>query len=463
MARIRRVAALASVAALAAAAFVTGPAQADSPEVFSGSAAGSALDLSVLGKQATFGVSAAQANSTGAAKARGIGQATTTVETIDAAVGTFNSDKVAEVGPGDAPVNNEKSCKAPELDLPDFIAVGLVCADADAASVPSPSASAEGSVAELALNTEVVIEQLGDVDTQIGDTLATVLDPVCATLAEACPATTTVKDLVQSVLETQTLSVELGKSTSAVTTTKETVTSNATAAGAVIKILPLPQVNGLPSTEPVVTITVGDAKATASYDRSTGKSTPTVDPALVRIEFNSVLTDALDLKEIVIKPADLLGLNDLLASLPAETKPVVSSCDGGRAVCILEGTPLESRIYLATGSAKNNDDGSATAVADAVRLDLLMGLTQLIADSPAAALAGDPSAPGVHLALAHAEAGVGGRPMQVTVTEQPEERPRGEVPLELPRTGGMSVVPFLGTGLLGLAYVLRRATAKATR
>ncbi|HVF75327.1 MAG TPA: hypothetical protein VM938_09780 [Acidimicrobiales bacterium] len=454
MARIRRIAAVLGVAALAGA-VATGPAQADSPEVFSGSAAGSALDLSVLGKQATFGVSAAQANSTGAAKARGIGQATTTVAAIDSVVGTYGSDKTATATAGTSETK-AKSCQPADLaeELPDFINVGLVCSAAAASGKDgAPSASAEGSVAEASLDAELVVQQL-PVDTGvIGGTLAGVLDPVCATLATACPATTTVKDLVESVLKTQTLDIALGKSTSSVTTAAGTVTSNATAAGAVIKILPLPQVDGLPATEPVVTITIGEATATAVYDRTTGKATPTVDPALVRIEFNTTLTDSLDLTEIVLKPTDLLKLNDIIGSLPAQSKPVVNVCDDGRAVCILENTPLESRIYLATGSAKVNEDGSATAVADAVRVDLLMGLTEL--------LGGESDSPGVRLALAHAEAGVGGKPAQVD--EVPEELPRGDAPVELPRTGGLPMVPFLGAGLLSLAVVLRRATAKATR
>jgi len=467
MARIRRVAVLVGVAALAGA-VITGPAQADSPEVFSGSAAGSALDLSVLGKQATFGVSAAQANSTGAAKARGIGQATTTVEAIDAEVGTYGSDKTATAAAGTSETK-AKSCQTPTLlpeDIPEFINVGLVCSAAAASGKDgAPSASAEGSVAEASLDAELVVADLPADTGDIGGTLAGVLDPVCALLEQSCPATTTVKDLVESVLKTQTLDIELGKSTSSVTTTAGTVTSNATAAGAVIKILPLPQVNGLPATEPVVTITIGDAKATATYDRSTGKATPSVDPALVRIEFNSALTDSLELTEIVLRPSDLLNLNDVLGNLPTESQPAIRSCDDGRAICILDG-PLESRIYLASGSAKVNDDGSATAVADAVRVDLLMGLTELLADNGGGELVGDASAPGVRLALAHAEAAVGGQPLQVTPTteaEPPAELPRGEVPVELPRTGGLPVVPFLGSGLLGLAFLLRRATAKATR
>lgn len=474
MARIRRLAALVGAVALSGA-FVTGPARADSPEVYSGSAAGTALDLSVLGKQATFGTSSAHVNSAGVAKSKGGGLLTTTVPEADAVLGAHSAVQEADAAQGQT-VTKPRACAQPAIALPEFINIGLVCSSAAAANVDHPSANAEGSVAEADVHLESVVKLIEDtapVELPIGSTLATVLDPLCATVAAACPATTTVNDLVESVLKTQTLDIELGKSTSSVSTGPGTVTSEATAAGAIVKILPLPQVNGLPSTEPVVTITVGDARAKATYDRSTGKATPTVDPALVRIEFNTALTDTIPALAdgIVINPFDLLGVNDLIKSLPNEADPVVTVCDDDRAICILEGTPLESRIYLASGSAKVNADGSATAVADAVRLELLMGITEFVGEQSSEAGGVLDSLgvadPGVHLALAHAEAAVGGKQATVTIQKQPNEPPlelpRGEVPLELPRTGGFPVLPAAGAALLSLAVLLRRAVAQATR
>lgn len=490
MARIRRLAALVGATALAGA-FVTGPAQADSPEVFSGSAAGTALDLSILGKQAAFGVSNAKVNSAGVATASGAGQLTTTVKEVDAVLGGTSAQQTADAAAGKT-VTLDRKCVTPNIPSPlvSVINVGIVCSSASADNTNQPSASAEGSVAEADVHAETVVKTIEDtapVDLPIGSTLAGVLNTVCSTASTACPATTTVNDLVESILHTKTLDVEVGKSTSSVKTGPSSVTSEATAAGAVVKILPLPQVNGVASSEPVVTITVGSAKVSTTYDRSTGKAAATSDPALVRIKFNSVLTDSIKLPatvpagtplstfpEVVVSPQTLLTLGETLEGVTntggTEVVDLVSVCDNGRAVCILPGSPLESRVYLASGATTVNPDGSATAVADAVRLDLLMGISDYIADNGGATVVNTLGIkdPGVHLALAHAESAVGGKQAQVTppenTTKKVQELPRqGEPPLELPRTGGFPVMPVLGAGMLSLAVLFRRAAAKATR
>ena len=73
MARIRTSAALAG-SFLVLGAFVAGPARADAPEVYLGNAAGRALDVSILGQHATFGVATAKVASDLTAKADGAGQ-----------------------------------------------------------------------------------------------------------------------------------------------------------------------------------------------------------------------------------------------------------------------------------------------------------------------------------------------------------------------------------------------------
>lgn len=474
MARIRRLAALVGAVALSGA-FVTGPARADSPEVYSGSAAGTALDLALLGKQATFGVSAARANSTGVATARGAGWLSTTVKPLDDIVGAYQSNRLADAATANPDVKG-RECVAPNLPapitLPAFVNLGLVCGSAEASNQDgAQNAKAEGSIAELAVNAETQVPQAVS-DLAIGDKLAGVLQPVCDALKTVnsnvgCDAQTTVDDLVTSILETKTLDVKVGTSNSSVTTTASTVTAHGDAAGAVIKILPLPQVDGLASTEPVVTITVGSAKATATYDRSTGKATPEADPAIVRIKFNTVLTDSLQVPEIAIAPQTLVELgktvNDALTGVnPALATTLITVCEDGAAVCILNGTPLASKIWFAGKSTKTNPDGSVSAKATAVRAELLTGLPELTG--------GIATGPGVVLGLAQAEAHVGGKPAEVTIQKQRDpgpqqvgELPRGEVPLELPRTGGFPILPVAGAGMLSLAVLLRRAVAKATR
>ncbi|HEX2038870.1 MAG TPA: hypothetical protein VHF47_03945 [Acidimicrobiales bacterium] len=498
MARIRRLAAVVGVAALAGS-LVGGPARADSPEVFQGSAAGTALDLAILGKQVTLGASAAKADSAGNVEAKGTGILSSTVPAVDNALNLKSTQKVATAANGSSDVK-PKSCGT-GIAVLDAVSLGLACSAAAAKSGPAPAATGEGSVVEAGVDASTVIETLietvesttrqqvpVDVEQQlltIGNTVAGLLDPVCAatrsTNSTVCDAQTTVKDLLHSVLKTKTLEVGVGSTTSSVDTTAATVTSKASASGAVVKLLPLPQVNGLPSTEPVVTITVGEANASATYDRAKGGATGTADPAIVRISFNTVLTDSLQrqlgqqldallpdgvtLTDIVIKPSTLLDVQKVIGSgVPTLIEP----CEGGKAICILRGTPLESKIWLASSNVKTNPDGSVVATADAVRMELATGvrfdeLLNTVNGATNLGLKG----PGVRLALAGVEAGVGGRPAQVTPppttpTFTPEQS-RTLPPAELPRTGGTPWVPMIGATALALAVIGRRAAAKATR
>src|SRR5207302_5585024 len=164
----------------------------------------------------------------------------------------------------------------------------------------------------------------------IGKALSQLLAPLTGTPLD--PVATTVKDLVNSVLNTQTLSVQLGTSSANVSTAAGVVTSTSTAAGAVVKILPAPVVNGVPSTDPLATIEVSSAKASAVYDRTKGTSAPSFDAALVRVHLNTAL-----------QVADF--------SIPA-----------GQTQNILAGTPFESTITVANGSTVTNADGSVGAI-----------------------------------------------------------------------------------------------------
>jgi hypothetical protein len=540
MARIRRLAVLAGAAALTGA-FVAGPAQADAPEVFSGSAAGTVLDLSVRGTQATFGSSEATVNSAGVARSKASGMVlpvsvsaggtTTGGTTVPAVtVGGAVSERSAEAPPGERVVR-DRACATPaELeDVAELLGLGLVCGSARADNTDEPSASAEGSIAELEVSVTQVVSKVEEVLAQngqalpIGDTLAGLLGEVCEAAGAGgaegrpaedavCDATTTVKELVETVLKTQVVDVELGKSTSSVSAGSSSVTSEATAAGGTIKILPSPQVDGLVATEPLVTISVADGRAKTVYNRGEGAATAEVDPAIVRIKLNQGLIDQLPEKvtipdqpdpqnptkprtrdvevrgaledEIIVGPQTLANLMTVFDALDAAgvEKPV-DWCDQTvkDSVCILPGTPLESRVWFAGARTQVNPDGSAEAEANAVRVELLVGTAARLpaGTATAASLLTDPA---VHLALAHAEAAVGGREAQTTppttacTDGQPgceKDRSGGgggdsggpgdhEPPLELPRTG-LPFVPMLGAAGLSLGVLFRRALVKASR
>src|SRR5687767_14794241 len=159
MARIRRLAAVVGAAALAGA-IVGAPARADSPEVFQGSAAGTALDLAILGKQVTLGASGAKADSTGNAEARGAGILTSTDATVDGALGLQSTEKVATAANGSTDEKAKTCGRSISLEGLDALSIGLACSAAKAVSGTAPSATGEGSVAEAGVDASSVIQHL---------------------------------------------------------------------------------------------------------------------------------------------------------------------------------------------------------------------------------------------------------------------------------------------------------------
>lgn len=425
MGNIRRLTVVAGCCALVGV-LVAGPATAASPEVYAGSAEARALDLTILGQKATLGATKATAESTLKASAEGTGQLVPVVPaspTVKAAV---------EGGGADVKPNTCGPLSAPAA-LSSVLTLGVACAGASASVVAqNPVSSSEASVASLGVSANTVLS----------GPLAPITGPVQSGLAQLLgsipggtpidPVVTTLEDLVVNVLKTPTLDVSAGKSTSAVTTAAGTVTSESTAAAVIIKLLPLPQVNGAPTLEPAATITVGKASATATYDRTKGTSTAKFQPALVSIKFNTALTASI--------PALANGI-EIAPNVVAPASPLAGPCaDDATATCILVGTALESRIKVANGTTTSTAN-SASAVADGVRLELLKGVNG-----------------GVILNLARAQAAVGGT---LAVVDSPAvEAPRVD---ELPRTGGTPMIPLAGAGVLGLAVLVRRAVARAAR
>src|SRR5439155_25519222 len=128
------------------------------------------------------------------------------------------------------------TCATPDLPapIPTVLNVGVACSSASASVVNgNPVAASTASVANVAASANTILQQLNAVTTPIGSTLDGLLDSVCTNLQPTCTATTTVSDLVTSVLNTQTLDVAVGPSSSSVTTEASKVTSVGQAAGAV--------------------------------------------------------------------------------------------------------------------------------------------------------------------------------------------------------------------------------------
>lgn len=460
--RVVRKAGAAAIAAVALGSIVAGPALAapstevKSPESFLGSASGGALILSIGPNKISAGVSSAFADSALKAVAESSGLLGLPV------VGGENAGKVEVIGSGANSTGEKCVTPAALQNLAGIVSLGAGCSSSLAeVTAAGPHALATGTVAKLGVDGASAVRTVDSVlaslpvGITVTDTLDTVLgtaSPILQQVNDALPVdlalNDTVNELVTALLNVKTLDVKLGASKSEVTVDGDTVTSVATSEAGQIDILPLGAPSVLPSgiveLKPVVSIIIGSAKATAVYNRSTGVSTPSFDPAIVTVKINTPTTDAL---------SDLLGVVDTrsivvapdLSVIPAIAGLAAPCADAPNEMCVLPGTPLETRIALASGRTFTNADGSVGAVADAVKIHALKNIGTLVS-----ALEG-----GIKLELAHAEAGVGGKPAELVTLTVPD------LPRELPRTGGTPWIPIAAVAALTAAIAGRKVLRRS--
>jgi hypothetical protein len=437
MRSIRRVGALA-VAGVLLSAVATGTAGADTPASYTGSASGYALRLSGLGETFTAGGSEAKAASDGTGAATGTGDSLVSENVVTA------TNPPGETKP--------EACATslPPAPLDAVLALGLACGSASATGAGLASTStATGKVAGLDVNVQNVISEL-PIEIPVGETVGGVLTEVCTgvtgtPLEPLCAVTATVDGALVSLTSTQTLAAEIGSSTSGVTVNGNAVTSKSEGQAATIKILPNPVLQGVQLSEPLVTISVAQARAQVLCDLTSGNATPSYDPAIVRVKLAgpiaALLGDVANPLPIVTIPANPLINGQLEPVLDFESGEF--SVTPGTTVVLFPGLPIQTTIVVGGGSSKVNPDRSASATADGVRI-------------AAAELAPAPLAGGLLLNLAHAEAA--GACVAATVTPA---TPVVETPRELPRTGGTPWLPLAGVAALAVAVVTRRAIARS--
>src|SRR4051794_33763577 len=150
--KIGRIGAGAAAVALAGM-VVAGPASADTPEVYVGSATGTALNLSVLGQPLTFGTSKVSISSQPTAIADAAGQAAPVA-------GAQQHSEASTAAPTDTKAN---SCQTPSVPDPvkQILDIGLVCSSTSASTAGNnPTATGSGSVATLAMGANTVLQQI---------------------------------------------------------------------------------------------------------------------------------------------------------------------------------------------------------------------------------------------------------------------------------------------------------------
>jgi hypothetical protein len=454
MRSIRRVGVLAAAGILLTTA-ATGSAGAQTAASYTGSASGYALKLALGSQNLTAGSSAAKAASDGTGEATGAGvlspaQASTTA--------------TAKNPPGETKpeVCGDSALNAIETALRDIVKLGLGCGSAAATGTGAASvASATGKVAAADVNVAPITGALPVTPNLVAgvDQLTTTVAGICAALPAATPlpgvctsANSTVDAVVDSITATGLLGLEAGTSTSDVAVSGTSVTTESTASGAIIRIVPTPNLDGVPIGEPLATITVSRANAKVVCDLNSGNATPSFDPAIVRVALGGPLKTLIPITVPDALQAITIPANPVIAPI---VDPTISYQNGtltvtpGSTVTILPGTPLETEIVVGAGSSKVNPDRSATAAADGVKIHALKNIGTAVA----------PLAGGLLVNLAHAE--VAGACVAATAAQAPPAAPV-DTPRELPRTGGDTPwLPIAAVAGLAIAIVTRRVTARS--
>jgi len=392
------------------------------PESYIATAAARGLDLSVFGTHVTIGQSSAVINSSPSAKASGAGVALVS--------GTVSNSEVAGADASAAP---PKACVL-NLPIANLLTAEVACGESKVAITGgAPSAFGSGAVAGVdlaALNLlDPVISLLQSLLNQllpvVDQTLGTVLNnlpavsgilgPLAGSLglgqtSTVAPVTGLVNGLLQGVQRaTGLVDIKLGASTAQAVTTANAVTATANASGAQIDLLPGLTLGG----SPLLSIIVGQAKSMSTFDRSTAKSTPSFDAAIVRVRLGLPL------------------LGGTVTDIPVQL---------GAPLTLLAGTPLETTISLGAGRTVTDPvSGAVASYADGVSIQLLKGVNG-----------------GIGLELAHAETGAGGQTR--LVSQQQVVTP---VVPALAKTGNDPWVPMAGAGLLLVALGIRRRVTAA--
>lgn len=285
-----------------------------------------------------------------------------------------------------------------------------------------PTTINSGRVGEVRLNFDVagIVPEVEEVKDLLIDQLQGILDQAPE------PIKTALNQVADTVDAGQALQIKLGPADSSIVTEGNNVTVKSFAAGAVIGVAGLPDINAngqpIPGTsiateDGLLIIEIGPSRSEASVDSLTGKATSSASAAVV-----------------VVKVRDITKVEPSYIEIPVSV---------GQSVTLLEGTPAESTISVSNAVTENSDN-SARAAADAVSLHLLKGVQG-----------------GVKLSAARTAAAAQGAPNVLPkppVQPEPEvQKPEEKPPTSLPLTGGTAM-----TGL-GLALLFGAAGALVVR
>jgi hypothetical protein len=245
------------------------------------------------------------------------------------------------------------------------------------------------------------------------DALAPILDKTPDAVHDAVD---NVVDLVTGLAETEAVAIDLGPSSSAVTSKNGVITVDSASAGALIGLVGIPEA-GLDGTaisatsDPLknglIIIEVGTSRSSASLNKDTAAATGAASAAIVTVKVRDITKPEPTYVEVSVAPDET--------------------------VTVLNDTPAETTISAASSTVEENGN-SARSSADAVRIHALKGVNG-----------------GVAIALASSSAAVKGLAVKgVPVVKK--------APETLPLTGGPDLT-FPGLVLIlgaGLVLIIRR-------
>jgi hypothetical protein len=322
---------------------------------------------------------------------------------------------------GDSITAKPDACLGEELEaLPVLVGSKISCGIATASLADVGGASKalggelllEPSVSEL-LETIQLQGPLNEAEQGVIDGLNQIVQPLTGNPVGDLASDTvqTLDQVLKGVLNLDaTVRIAIAPALAEVTQTATGTTAHAHAQGVRIEILPqLPggDINNLlpddlAANEPLITIIVGDAEAIKTVHNDGSDADSSAQSSIVKIIFgSSALTDALGIS----------GADNAI------------EIGAGQRVCILEGTPLESCVDVATAGI----DANGNPYANGVNLSLLKGVNGGIG-------------------LGTSSVGAAAAPLLPAI----------QLPADLPRTGGNPALPLIGGGLLCLAAVTRR-------
>ena len=375
-----------------------------------------ALEIAIGDQGASLGVALARADSTPSAIGVGAGQCTLIGNDADPEnLPCTDETTVKSRFPG-APGSDDAKCAGalPEP-LASLVDLKAACGSSKSGIIKNtPFTRSNGKVAHLGVTLPIgtVLDNV-PVKPLVGElteTLSPILDQTPQVVQDAVD---NVVGLITDIAETEALAIDLGPSTSNVSSKNGVITVDSSSAGALVGLVGIPEaaVDGTaisatsdPLKNGLVIIEIGTSRATASLDEATATATGAASAAIV-----------------TIKVRDITKPEPSYVTIPVSV---------GETVTVLEGTPAETTI-VASDSTIEENGSSAAAAADAVSIHALKGVNG-----------------GVSLAFARSTAAVKGtavKPAAPIVKKAPEP---------LPLTGGTDLIFPALVLLLGAGVVL---------